>query len=278
MQTKDIVKTGIDRSFLRQCVSKRIITPVKEDDKWKNQKYLRQDFSQEDLEKVWNAYMCRQIGLSYGDIISLQQGNSISLRSSLNELIQKYQNKIAELQTLIQFMKYVKGIGFIPSPPEISLGSESFTQYLKDYISYLDEDGKALKTLTFIEQFSEINDFDSISDEELDKMQTVLNEINPSISSAQQEECGKIFISFRENANMNPESDEIQNLVHRYYCCIKEFGNNLEMTPREYAEIFFYQITSDSDMGESLRNLLGKEGSTCFKEALLYYWIKHKED
>ncbi len=273
MRTRDIIKTGIDRNFLRQCIDKKIITPRKDDNQWINQNYIRHDFSQEDLEKVWNAYMCRQMGLSYENIISLQQGNNISLRSSLNELIQKYQNKIAELQTLIQFMKYIKGIGFIPSLPEISLGSESFTQYLKDFMTYLDEDETIIKMLDIIEPLSNIKKLNNLNDEYIDEFETKMSELNLPVSQTEQEEVGKLYLSLRELVGGDPAGDETQNIIYKIYCYEKKLNTNQQLTIWDFVKRYIFYLSFDSDISAIYKTILGEEGLDYYHTALIHFLI-----
>ena len=97
----------------------------------------------------------------------------IGIRSSLNALIQKCERQIEELQVLIEFMRYVKGIGFVPTPPSQLMGSSSFKDYLTHFIEHLDEDRRIKKALEVVEYASDIDNIEDISSDEIERMQTI---------------------------------------------------------------------------------------------------------
>ena len=95
MRTNDIIKTGINRNFLRECEVRHLIEPNRIDSDWiVNKDYTPREYSQEDVEIVWNAYLCRKMGLSYDQIKALNRGEEISIRESLNNIINKYEKQI----------------------------------------------------------------------------------------------------------------------------------------------------------------------------------------
>ena len=167
---------GIDRNFLRQCEKQNLIKPKKAYSEWIiHEEYTPKEYSQEDIETVWNAYLCRKMGLSYNEIRKLSQGEEISIRDSLNDLIQKYESQIEELKALTDFMRYVKCFGCLPSMPNIIMGSKNFKDYLIDYMEYLDKDKQLKKILTIVEYISQVDDVLEIPTEKIKNMEQFIN-------------------------------------------------------------------------------------------------------
>ena len=130
MKTKDLEKIGIDRNFLRQCEKQGIVKPNRKESDWIiHEEYKAREYSQKDIETVWDAQLYRKMGLSYSQIKSIMDGENIPLRDDLNNTIQRYEEEIKELETLIRFAKYVKGIGFLPTMPQEEVGGDSFSSY-----------------------------------------------------------------------------------------------------------------------------------------------------
>lgn len=53
MRTIDVINSGIDRHFLRKCINKHIINPIRKDNEWIiNKAYIPQEYSEKDVETV----------------------------------------------------------------------------------------------------------------------------------------------------------------------------------------------------------------------------------
>lgn len=276
MRTQDIINTGIDRNFLRKCMSEKIIVPQQEENKLINQQYRPYVFSQEDLETVWNAYLCLKMGLSFPQIKKLLHGEEFSIRESINGLIQEYQSKIEELHALIEFMKYVKGVGFIPTPPQTSLGSNTFTEYLYDFIAYLDRDKRIMQVLNVADFFSNLDNIEEAADEDIEKIEAIANELNPSFSDTDRSAFVALFVRLSEKMQLAPESTEIQNIVNELYCYQKKLSNNPHLTAGEFACNYIFMLSQDSDLSVMYKKMLEQihEGVfDYFLKALVHFLI-----
>ena len=110
MQTKEVLDQGIERHFLRRCIRLGIISPPQTITKFtRNKTYEPYDFSQKDVEMVWNAYVAFKMKFTDQEMIQMATGESLPVRDSLEEHILKLQKEVEEMQAIIEFMKYVKG-------------------------------------------------------------------------------------------------------------------------------------------------------------------------
>ena len=279
MKTQDITKSGIDRNFLRACEDKKIISPKRTDSEWIVDKdYIPRDYSQEDVEKVWNAYLCRKMGLSYAQIKSLMQGEEISVRDTLNDLIKKYEKQIEELQALIEFMKYVKGIGFVPSPPNTLMGSTDFTNYLTDFIEYLDRDKKLKKILGFMECISEIDDIQNPPSEAIDQMETLLHDLPFNFTQEEFEAYSTTISKLNGVVNLSPSCDDVQSIMHEIYHCQKQLIHNDNLTVFDFVYGFYSMLSHDSDMSIAYKKCFGEQTADFFKQALLNFLMIQEPD
>ena len=279
MKTQDITKSGIDRNFLRACEDKEIISPKRTDSEWIVDKdYIPRDYSQEDVEKVWNAYLCRKMGLSYAQIKSLMQGEEISVRDTLNDLIKKYEKQIEELQALIEFMKYVKGIGFVPSPPNTLMGSTDFKNYLTDFIEYLDKDKKLKKMLGFMECISEIDDIQNPTTETIDQMETLLHDLPSDITNEFVETYSAPWLKLLGMVNLAPSCNEVQSLMHEIYYNQKQLSHNDNLTVLDFVYGFHSMLSHDSDMSMAYTKCFGEKAVDFFKKVLLNFLMIQEPD
>lgn len=272
MKTQDITKSGIDRNFLRACEKKKIISPKRTDSEWIVDKdYIPRDYSQEDVEKVWNAYLCRKMGLSYAQIEDWMHGEEISVRDTLNDLISKYEKQIEELQALIEFMKYVKGIGFVPSPPNTLMGSTDFKNYLTDFIEYLDKDKKLKKYLGFMEYISEIDDIQNPPTETIDQMEMLLHALPSDITNEVVEAYSAPWLKLLGMVNLVPSCNDVQSLVHEIYYNQKQLSHNDNLTVFDFVYGFYSMLSHDSDMSMAYKKCFGEKAVDFFKKALLNF-------
>ena len=279
MKTQDITNSGIDRNFLRECERQGLISPKRNDNEWiVNKNYKPREYSQEEVEVVWNAYLCRKMGLSYAQIKDLTQGEEISVRNSLNELIQKYEQQIKELQALIEFMKYVKGIGFVPTPPNKLMGSATFTNYLTDFIHYLDEDKKLKKVLGLMEYISEVNDIQNPRVEDLDQIEILSHDLMSEINEEDSEAYSSAILKLRDMVHLDSSCDEVQNIIHEIFHYQKRLNHNENLTPWDFASGFVFLLSYDSDMSVAYKKILGEKAFDFFSKALLDFLVIQEPD
>lgn len=277
MKTKDLTQRGIDRNFIRKCIDKGIITPS-QTSSWSIhcEEYRPYEFTQKDVEILWNTYLGRKIGLSYDQIKAMQAGEDIPLRESINNYIEKYEQQMVELQATIEIMKYVKGFGFIPATPESLMGSESFAEYLSALIDHLDKDRNLKSVINMAEIINKVTDIRDISDEQEEEIEKISRRL---ISSEEARQLGnenhKNLMHILNIRNLGPDSQEVQKWV-KIYCLAGAEANRannpeLKISDCEYAFFMIGLIMSDSEIGLMFEKLLGKDGVDFLFEALAYY-------
>ncbi len=275
MKTLDVVKTGIDRNFIRQCEDKTIIRPKRTSSGWVREDYERRIYTQEDVEKIWVTYLCRKMGLSFNQIKSFLNGENISLRQSLNDLINNYEKEIEERKAIIEFMKYVRGLGFIPKPPNNPLGSKNFTSYIKDFMNQLDEDGKLKEIINVSEYISEIDNIENTSKEEIEYLQNSINSIFPNAENELFEKIGTQYIELKSNIHLEPQNEQVQQIIQRIYLLNNEL-NCGKLSVWDFAINMLEMLDSDSVFKENLVKFLGKKGVEFYEKALIQFLVKYK--
>ena len=279
MKTQDITNAGIDRNFLRECERQGLISPKRNDSEWiVNKNYKPREYSQEEVEMVWNAYLCRKMGLSYAQIKDLMQGEEISVRTSLSELIRKYEQQIEELKALIEFMKYVKGIGFVPKPPDVLMGSGNFKNYLTDFIQYLDEDKKLKKALGLMEYISEIDDIQNLLTEDIDLIEALSHGLMLEINEEDSEAYSSAILKIKDVTHLSPSCDEVQNVIHRIFYYQKRLNHNENLTAWDFASGFVFLFSYDSDTSVAYKKILGEKAFDFFIKALLEFLVIQEPD
>lgn len=272
MRTKDIIATGIDRNFLRKCIEEKIIHPEKQDNEWIiNKNYIPQEYTQEDLEKVWNAYLYRKMGLSYTQVAALLNDEYVNLRMPLKSLIQKYENQIKELQSLVEFMKYVKCIGFIPAPPIQTMGSKTFNEYLIDFINYIDEDKKIKKFMPITDLLSESSSLEKLNYGDINDIENLSKEISPHITDKDKKEYSKIFEILNSKMSLEPNNKEIQDLIEELYILQKKFTNNPDLPVEDFVFSYIGILCEDSDLNAVYKNMFGDNLTEYLIRALLEF-------
>lgn len=272
MKTSDVLKTGIDRNFLRKCIDEGIITPHKQDsDTIIHKQYIPQEYSQEDVETVWNAYLYRKLGLSYDQIKKLKEGQEISLRSSLNSLIKKYEAEIEELQALVKFMRYVKAIGFVPNPPKEMMGSSKFKDYLSDFINYFDREGKIQKSISVIEFFSDVEDFDKLDEADISTQASIVSSIYPHFTDEDNRKYAEAFSKLYDNINEDPASEQVQTIICDLYSYHKKLTQDPSITPWSFAINLLTAFAYDSDISFVYKKMLGEELCNYFISSLIEF-------
>lgn len=218
------------------------------------------------------------MGLSYDQIINLQQGNEIGIRHSLNELIIKYENQIEELQLIIKFMKYVKGLGFIPSPPNELIGSSDFKSYLVDYMDYIDKDKKIEKLLSITEFFSNNKNFEDIAEETFNDIEKNCDEILPNVCSEDKAVYTKTILSLIDKTHLDPASDEIQKTINETYDYQKKILGNNNLSVWDFSRQYIYMLSCDSDISMVYKNILGEKAFNFLLDSLIQFLLINEPD
>lgn len=274
MKTQEVIKSGIDRNFLRECERKGLIAPQRNDNEWIiDKRYIPRDYSQEEIETVWNAYLYRKMGLSYSQIKKITQGEQIPVNDSLNSLIKKYENQIEELKVLIEFMHYVKGLGFIPTPPDTLIESKNFKDYLIDFIRHIDSDKKMLKIFNAIDSILDIQNLNDVDENQLNDFEFLAKDLVPNINEEDRNKCALALIDIKEKTHLKSNCKEIQNDIHTLYDFQKTLSNNSDLTAWQFATGYIGLLSYDSDISAILKNFLGEEAFQYLIDALISFLI-----
>lgn len=274
MRTLDVTKMGIDRNFLRQCERHDLIKPHKAHSEWIiHEEYTPKEYSQKDIEIVWNAYLCRKMGLSYAEISKLTQGEEISVRDSLNDLIPKYESQIEELKALTEFMRYVKGFGYLPSMPDTPMGSKSFKDYLIDFMEYLDKDKKIKKVFTVAEFVSQVDDIETIEIDKLNKIEELMNDIAPNTIEEFRNNYTLAFLDIKNKVHLETTSEETQTAIHKIFYYQKKLINDDNLSAWDFATNFIGLLYYNSDISAMYKKILGKKAFDYLQEALLEFLL-----
>ena len=274
MRTNDVIKLGIDRNFLRQCEKQSLISPKKIRSEWIiHDEYMPREYTQDDIEIVWNAYLYRKMGLSYLQIGQLFQGEEFSVRDSLADLISKYEEQIEELKALTEFMRYVKGVGFLPSPPDTLMGSKNFKEFLLDFMKYLDEDKKIKRVLDVAEIFNNVSDLENMNDENIEAIELAKNEIAPHVTEDISNGLALALLALQDVVGQKPESKEVQDVVHKVYHYQKLLVNNEALSPWDFATSYILMLSYDSDISRMYKKIISDEAFEFFKDALIEFLI-----
>jgi len=274
MRTLDVTKMGIDRNFLRQCERQNLIKPKKIHSEWIiHEEYTPKEYSQEDIEIVWNAYLCRKMGLSYAEIGKLTQGEEISVRDSLNDLIKKYESQIEELKVLTEFMRYVKGFGCLPYMPDTLMGSQSFKDYLIDFMDYLDKDKKIKRVFKVAEYISQVDDIETIETDKINNIEKLMDDITPNATEELINNYTLAFLDIKNKVHLETTSEETQAAIHKIFYYQKKLANDENLSAWDFATRFIVLFSYDSDMSVMYKKILGEEAFNYLQEALLEFLL-----
>ena len=272
MRTQDILRTGIDRNFLRKCIDQKIIDPHQVDGKdIINSDYRPYEYSQEDLEAVWNAYLYRKIGLSYKQIQQLINGEEIKIRKSTIELINEYEEQIEELKLIIVFLKYVKAAGFVPQPPNSLIGSTTFKEYIADFIELLDPD-KKLQNLLIPLDYMINTPPDTWEDEKIEEMKSA---VHLETTEDEQTKMGIIYYELLNLHNSNVPINDflVQKKINAIYAYQKIIDKNENLTIQVFVSNYISMLSLESDFQALYVNLFGKSFLDYFIKALAYFLV-----
>ena len=265
MQTKQVLDQGIERHFLRKCIRLGIISPPQTITKFtRNKTYAPYEFSQKDVETVWNAYAAFKMHFSDEEMKQIAKGENLPVRDSLEEHILKVQKEVEELEALIEFMKYVKGIGCFPAIPSEMIGGTSLAEYLHGLIDYLDKDRKLKSLINVAEIVNAAENINDISDEQGEEIEKLSMSLMPSDEARKLGDANhKALLHILSIQNLGAESQEVQKWIKIYCLAGAEMNraNNPEITisDYEYALGMFALIIPDSDIGLMYEKLLGKD-------------------
>ena len=278
MRTNDVIKLGIDRNFLRQCERQSLISPKKIRSEWiVHDEYMPREYTQEDIEIVWEAYLYRKMGLSYLQIKKLLKGEDVGVRDSLSDLITKYEEQIKELKALTEFMRYVKFLGFLPSPPVDLMGSKNFKEFLLESMKYLSEDKKIKRVLEVTDILNNTPDLEKLTDENIKDITLVINEIAPHVTEDILNGLALAVSELQNVLNKKPDSKEAQEVVHKVYHYQKLLVNNEALSAWDFAASYILLLSYDSDISRVCKNMISEmiseEAFEFFKDALIEFLI-----
>lgn len=273
MKTQDIVKTGIDRNFIRQCEKKGIIAPARKKSEWMTcEEYAQRDYSQEDVEKIWSTYLYRKIDLSFEQIKALNNDKDIPLRKSMEEEIAFLEREIEEKKVLIRFMKYIKGLGFIPLPPEKTLGSKDFKSYLQDFMQTFDTDKKIEKSLNVAEAINNVDKVENLSTEKLTELEEEVKLIFPNVDYKVIEDLGLYYSDLKECIHLEPQSVEVQLIIQKIYSANNKLNDN-KLSVWDFVSYYVLMLDGESVFKDNYVKLLGAETVKFFSQALIQFLI-----
>ena len=277
MQTKQVLDQGIERHFLRKCIRLGIISPPQTITKFtRNKTYAPYDFSQKDVETVWNAYVAFKMKFSDEEMVQIAMGEAPPIRDSLEEHILKLQKEVEELQAIIEFMRYVKGLGTFPPAPGELIGGKTLAEYLYALIDHLDKDRKLKSLIDIAEIVNATPNIDDISDEQGQEIEKISQSL---VSSEEARKLGdanhKVLMHILSIQNLGADNQEVQKWIKTYCLTGAEAdrANNPEVniSDFEYALKLVALITPDSDIGLMFEKILGKESVDFLLEALAYF-------
>ena len=277
MQTKEVLDQGIERHFLRRCIRLGIISPPQTITKFtRNKTYAPYDFSQKDVEMVWNAYVAFKMKFTDQEMIQMATGESLPVRDSLEEHILKLQKEVEEMQAIIEFMKYVKGLGVFPPAPSELIGGKSLAEYLYALINHLDKDRNLKSMIKMAEIVNSVPDIDQISDEDSEEIENISKSL---VCSEEAIKLGDKYHTQLENIlqvkHLGAASEEVQKQI-KEYCTIGAEMNRLNYPelnfgPFEHAIGLVVLIVPDSDIALMYRKMLGEENAEFLTEALFAF-------
>lgn len=272
MKTKDLEKIGIDRNFLRQCEKQGIVKPNRKESDWIiHEEYKAREYSQKDIETVWDAQLYRKMGLSYSQIKSIMDGENIPLRDDLNSTIQRYEEEIKELEALIRFAKYVKGIGFLPIMPKEEIGGDSFSSYINNCMEYFDKDKRLLTYVEMLGEMAEI-DFDKATDEELNEIEERANAVFREFGCQGSSDIGMKVISLNDMVESGPDSEPVQEIIRQYYGYNREQGGN-DFTTFDFGMMMLEVLEQDCDFSKFFHMLLKPEAYKLFEDGIMHFLV-----
>lgn len=285
MKTNDLIKMGLERHFLRQCEDNKLVIPIKTEGKdIINKDYKPREYTERDVQTLWSIYLYRKIGLSYDEIRKILNGEEISMRSSMGNLILKYEKEIEELKLLVDLMKIIKNIGIIPNPPESTKGI-SFVDYIKNFIKPITQDNSINKAIDIMGYLSDL-DFEKENIENLlqnkyDEDKTIEQSLKDfkgkftSINFERMDEFYNILLSLKNELKQPTSSKKVLEVIDNLYNIYKNVNNEKQLTRWEFVGKQFFLIDANADVGILHRKTFGKDLIEFYEDALIQYTIKH---
>lgn len=265
MKTKNILETGIDRNFLRQCIKKKIIEPKRSTGiDIINEDYMPHSYTQKELETVWMAYLCRKMGFSFDDIKLLTTGHQIDLYKPMDSLIIKYIHQMKELSIIIDFMKYVKAVGFLPPLPFEELNSKTFIEFLEDFMEKTDPNKTIMNWISLVDEMYTIDMDSPDADqqiEELNKKTYEMHPISPELKIIKEH----AYMQLTDINKYEPYSIEAQKIIEDIYNAEKLSGN-FSSSLVDFAQVNKIMLTHPSDMSMLYQKMFGEE--------IINHWLK----
>lgn len=273
MKTKEVLSYGIDRNFLRQCEKKGLISPIRIDhEDIVDKDYMPREYTVGDVETVWNAYLCREMGFSFEEIQMLNSGENIPVRKSLQKMIEDKEREIEELQAVIKFMKLIKAIGVMYPLPHNTNNSKSLADHINNCLE-VDNKNEMLSTAV---EIGELLDTDEYSDE-IDKKFECIIENSDIYSSPEYQRWNKQLIDellyLVEQSDLQPDDEKIQshiaNMAYIQNQIDQLCGNQIAV--KSSAKGILLILLGDGNYKAFLLKLLGEEFILYLVDALKVY-------
>ncbi len=276
MRTKDVIKMGIDRNFLRECERKKIISPEREvgidisgcyGNATRNMK--KRIYTQSDVEMVWCTYLYRQVGLTYPQIRDFLNGEEVKTRNSILNRIKEIEKEIEQKRALLDFMDHIKNLGFIPIIHTKKMNSDNFTQYLYDSIKYINDNYINKEQITYANQLiDKIERGEEIVFDEQELL-NVFNNLDPDLFNNFSKGVEQMVIAIKYGGN----SEEMQSAVENFY---KVLNPTVVKDKNEFIELCDFLFFYENGFSVLLEKELRKEDFETLKTALAIYDLKLK--
>ena len=273
MKTKEVLSYGIDRNFLRQCEKKGLISPPRIDhEDIIDKDYMRREYTVNDVEVVWNAYLCREMGFTFEEIKMLNSGATLPVRKSIQKMIEDKEREIEELKAMIKYMKVIKAIGVMYPIPHNTNSSMSLADHINGSLEAADKN-KMLSTAVDICELLDIDEYNN----EVDKKFDCIIERSEIYSSQKYQQLNDLLIEelgfIAEQSDLQPNDDNVQSHVANMLKIqnqIDELCRN-KTTVESSAIGLLLILVRDGDYKTFFINLFGEEFVTYLIEALRIY-------
>lgn len=277
MRTKDVIKMGIDRNFLRECERKRIISPERENGLdisgyyGSSRRNMRKRiYTQDDVEMVWCTYLYRQVGLTYPQIRDFLNGEEVKTRNSILNRIKEIEKEIEQKRALLDFMEHIKNLGFIPIIHTKKMNSDNFTQYLYDSIKYINDNYINKEQITYVNQLiDKIERGEEVVCDEQELL-NVFNDLDLDMLNNFNKGIEQMVTAIK----YGEDSEEMQSAVESFY---KMLTPAVVKDKNEFTDICDFLFFYENGFSLSLEKELGRENFETLKTALAIYYLKLKK-
>ncbi len=242
---------GVTRRAI--CVmEKKQILPENKDGKYR-------DFSDEDIEKIWNVKILQGIGYSLDEIFEILNTENFDFHESITQKVSELEEKVEYLNEMIGYARYIKYKGKVPFGPEyigrIKVGS--FNDIIRKACNI--NDSSFDKNMQKIVELTKEGRERMISEKEAVELYDACKELLGIMKNWREPLSESVIppalISRKDKGARNPE---VQLLVKIMYESLVEIPELNDLTVDEFARMTAekYQI---GDNGEMNRLNLGED-------------------